>query len=118
MNWLAAQERTQIFVTSITQAEIFYGLEVLPAGRRRTRLHSMIEKLFSEEFRGRVLAFDEEPARLFGAIVAGREALGRPVSQFDAMIAAIARSRRAAVATRNVNDFDQCGVRIIDPWAS
>lgn len=80
-------------------------------------MHEAIGRMFSEEFRGRVFPFDEEAAGRFAKIVVGREAMGRPISQFDAMIAAIARSRQAAVATRNVNDFPHCGVRVVDPWA-
>jgi len=116
LQWLAAQEPTSVFITTISQAEVLYGVEVLPASKRRTRLHGAIEKLFADEFQGRILPFDEESARVFAKIVSGREAIGRPISQFDAMIAAISRSRRAAVATRNIKDFDHCGVRIINPW--
>ncbi|MGH9631861.1 MAG: type II toxin-antitoxin system VapC family toxin [Bryobacteraceae bacterium] len=116
LRWLAAQEPMDVFMTTITQAEVLYGVEVLPAGRRRTRLYNAIEKLFSDEFQGRILSFDEESARVFAKIVSGREAMGRPISQFDAMIAAISRSRRAAVATRNISDYQDCGVRIINPW--
>ena len=116
LHWLAAQEPMEVFITTITQAEVLYGVAVMPAGKRRTRLHAAIEKLFSDEFEGRILPFDEESARTFAMIVSGREAKGRPISQFDAMIASIARSRRAAVATRNVHDFEHCEVRIINPW--
>ncbi|MFB3775968.1 MAG: PIN domain-containing protein [Bryobacteraceae bacterium] len=89
----------------------------MPPGRRRTRLSRAVEAVFAEEFAGRIVPFDEEAARVFPKIVAGRNALGRPISQFDAMIAAIARSRRAVLATRNTADFEQCGVRLVDPWA-
>lgn len=116
LRWLAAQEPMEIFITTITQAEVLYGVEALPAGKRRTRLRDAIEKVFSEEFQGRVLSFCEESARVFAKIVSSREAMGRPISQFDAMIAAISRSRRAAVATRNISDFEHCGVRVINPW--
>jgi len=116
LRWLAGQELLTVFTTTITLAEVLYGIERLPAGKRRMRLSAAIEKVFAEEFQGRTLPFDEESARVFPKIVAGREAMGRPISQSDAMIAAIARSRRAAVATRNTNDFEHCGVRAIDPW--
>ena len=117
MRWLAGQPRDIVATTAVTQAEVLYGVEALPAGKRRKQLHEAIGKLFSEEFRGRVFPFDEESAGWFAKIVVGREAMGRPISQFDAMIAAIARCRQAAVATRNVNDFQHCGVSVIDPWA-
>jgi predicted nucleic acid-binding protein len=116
LRWLAAQEPSAVFITTITQAEVLYGIELLPAGKRRGHLSAIIEKLFAEEFPGRILAFDEESARAFAKIVTGRKAAGRPISQFDAMIAAIARSRSAAVATRNTNDFERCGIRLINPW--
>jgi len=116
LRWLTVQEASAVFITTITQAKVFYWIEVLSAGKRRTRLSAVIEKLFSEDFQGRILSFDEDSARVFAKIVTGREAAGRPISQFDAMIAAIARSRGAAVATRNTNDFEHCGIRVINPW--
>ena len=105
-----------MFITTITQAEVLYGVELLPAGKRRMRLSVAIDKLFAEDFKGRILSFDEDSARVFAKIVTGREAAGRPISQFDAMIAAIARSHSAAVATRNTHDFEHCGIRVINPW--
>lgn len=116
MTWLAAQEPLAVFLTTITQAEVLYGIELLPPGKRRLYLANAIEKLLMHEFEGRILPFDEEAARLFPKIVVGRDAGGRPITQFDAMIASIARSCGAAVATRNTNDFEHCGVRIINPW--
>jgi predicted nucleic acid-binding protein len=116
LRWLAAQQPRSVFTTAITEAEIFYGIGLLPAGRRRSSLMAAAEAMFLEVFPGRVLPFDEEAARFFPGIAAGRDALGCPISQMDAMIAAIARSRRAAIATRNTRDFEQCGLRVINPW--
>ena len=116
LGWLAAQEPPSVFTTTITLAEILYGVEGLPPGKRRMRLLAGVEKMFAQEFEGRILPFDEGAARTFAGIVAARDAAGRPISQFDAMIAAIARSHRAAVATRNTADFEHCGIRIINPW--
>ena len=115
-HWLAAQEPSSIFITTITMAEILYGIEILPRGRRRAQLETAIARVFEQVFRERILPFDEDSARLFPAIVAGRAAVGRPISQFDAMIAAIAGSQRAAVATRNTADFEGCGIRLVNPW--
>jgi predicted nucleic acid-binding protein len=114
--WMAAEIPSSVFTTTITLAEVLYGVEALPPGKRRTRLLLAIEKMFAEEFAGRILPFDEDAARMFASIVASREAAGRPISQFDAMIAAIARSHRAAVATRNTADFERCGIPVVDPW--
>ena len=116
LRWLGAQEPLAVGVTTITEAEVLYGIEALPAGKRRTQLAAAVEKIFAEQFQGRIFAFDEDAARIFPKIVVGRETLGLPISQFDAMIAAIARSRRAAIATRNTKDFEHCGVRIVNPW--
>ncbi len=116
LRWLAAQTPTSVFTTTITMAEILYGVEALPSGRRRTRLLAAVEKMFAEQFEGRILAFDEQAARLFASIVAVRNAAGRPISQMDAMIAAIVRSNRAALSTRNTLDFERCGIRVINPW--
>ena len=116
LKWLAAQDPMGVFTTTITQAEILYGVEVLPAGKRRAGLSAAIEQMFAREFEGRILSFDEESARLFAKVVRGREAIGRPISQMDAMIASIARGRRAVVATRNVSDFEFCGISVVNPW--
>jgi len=116
LRWLAAQEPVSIFVTVITQAEILYGIELMAVGRRRERLAHAAEGIFTEDFRGRILSFDQQSAREFARILAGRKAAGRPMSQFDAMIAAIARSHGATLATRNTTDFEHCGIRLINPW--
>ena len=117
VRWLVEQGPASVFTTSITQAEMLYGLETLPAGKRRSVLQVALEKIFGE-FHGRIVPFDEDAARAFAKIVAARDALGRPISQFDGMIAAIAHSRHAALATRNAADFQDCGLRIVDPWAA
>jgi predicted nucleic acid-binding protein len=116
LRWLAAQEPGMVFTTAITTAEILYGIELLPAGRRRAQLSAAVEKIFAEDFRGRILPFDDEAARAFAKIMAGRDATGRPISEFDAMIAAIAQSYGAAVATRDTRDFDRYGIQILNPW--
>jgi len=95
---------------------MLYGVETLPPGKRRQHLAQVVEEIFAEDFAGRVLPFDQESAREFAKIVASRKAAGRPISQFDAMIAAIARSQSAAVATRNTGDFEHCGIRLMNPW--
>jgi predicted nucleic acid-binding protein len=72
--------------------------------------------MFVEDFAGRVLPFDEVAARAFPEIAAARRARGRPISEFDAQVAAIARSRSAVLATRNTADFEGRGVRLVNPW--
>jgi predicted nucleic acid-binding protein len=116
LDWLAAQEPRMVFITTITQAEVLYGIESLPAGKRKAHLSASVERVFMERFQDRILPFEEGAARLYAKIVGQRDAIGRPISQLDAMIAAIARSQNAAVATRNTRDFEGCGLRVINPW--
>lgn len=118
VHWLASQESSSVFTTVITQAEILYGIEVLPQGRRRQRLSGVVEDIFRLDFERRILFFDEDSGRQYARIRASRKAVGRPIPQLDAMIAAIARVHRAAVATRNTADFEHCGIRLINPWTT
>ena len=118
LRWLARQDRDLVFTPAITQAEILYGVELLPSGKRRAPLHAAVERLFAEEFLGRILPFDVEADLVYPKIVSDRGRVGRPMSQFDAVIASVCRSRNAAIATRNVGDFSQCGLEIINPWKS
>jgi predicted nucleic acid-binding protein len=114
--WVAKQPATELFTTSITEAEIFYGIELLTKGKRREGLLVAAEAMFAEDLAGRVFGFESDAARMFSKIAAARRALGRPISHADAQIAAIARMRSAKLATRNVEDFEDCGVDVVDPW--
>ena len=116
--WMAAQPRLDLFTTAITQAEILSGIELLPGGKRKDSLAAAAERLFDEHFRGSILTFDDHAAREFAKVSAIRKSAGRPISEFDAMIAAIARVHRAALATRNTGDFEHCGIRLVDPWTA
>ena len=116
VQWMEPQANSSLFTTTVTQAELLYGVSVLPAGRRKEALAAAVDEMFEHDFKGRVLPFDGSAAVTFAAICADRNRLGRPISQFDAQIAAIVRSRGAALATRNISDFDACGIRVIDPW--
>ncbi|MBV8056503.1 MAG: type II toxin-antitoxin system VapC family toxin [Deltaproteobacteria bacterium] len=114
--WMQAQSSTSLFTTTICEAEIFYGLALMPVGRRRTRLEQAVAAIFEEDFAERILPFDSIAARVFAAIAARRRGLGRPISQFDAQIAAITHSHGATLATRNIADFVDCEIRVISPW--
>jgi predicted nucleic acid-binding protein len=117
MRWLSqGRSADEHFLTTITLAEILYGIELLPRGKRRDKLLAEAEAMFREDFSGRILPFDEEAARAFAEIAAGRRSQGRPMAEFDAQIAAITRSRRAILATCNTQDFEGCGVRLENPW--
>lgn len=116
MEWWSQYRAAELFTSTITLAEILYGIELLPKGKRHDRLLSEAEAMFAQDFSGRILPFDEDAARAFPEIAAGRRSQGRPIAEFDAQIAAIARSRNAALATRNTADFEGCGLRLINPW--
>jgi len=116
MAWVAAHPPTALFTTTVTQAEVLYGVALLPEGKRRADLERAARQMFSEDFAERVLPFDSAAAEEFAAIVATRRQRGRPIAQLDAQIAAVARSRGAAVATRNIHDFEDCGIDLFNPW--
>ena len=107
--------RTELFVASITQAELLYGLALLPLGRRRDEIAQAVNAVFGDLFT-RVLPFDSAAASAYADIGANRRRAGRPIGAFDAAIAAIARSRSLPLATRNLSDFEGCGLDVIDPW--
>jgi len=116
VTWVAKQPATELFTTSITEAEIFYGIQLLTKGKRREGLLAAAEAMFAEDLAGRIFGFESDAARVFSTIAAHRRALGRPLSHADAQIAAIAQVRGAKLATRNVADFEDCGLDIVDPW--
>ena len=114
--WLADQDGANPFFTTIGEAELRHGVAILPSGKRRTALTRAIEGILEEDFRDRILPFDRPAASAYAAIAAERRALGRPISQFDCQIAAIARAHGASVATRNTSDYESCGVDLLNPW--
>jgi predicted nucleic acid-binding protein len=118
VDWLREQPRASVFTTTITRAEILFGIRLLPEGARREGLWDAATKIFDIDFDGQVLPFDSAAADEFAEISAARRAAGRPITQFDAQIAAITRSRGARLATRNVADFDGCGFEVINPWTT
>jgi hypothetical protein len=116
LRWVSSQAADELNVTVITIAEILYGIELLPAGKRREALRAGAEKLFGVVFTDRVLGFEERAAHAFSLIASSRRRRGKPISEFDAQIAAIARIHGATLATRDSDDFEGCGVQLINPW--
>ena len=115
--WVATRPAARLFFSAVGEAELRYGVAILAAGRRCNALASAIEAMLREDFAGRVLPFDSAAARAYAEIAARCRAAGRPVAQADGQIAAITRSRGMALATRNVRDFADMGIDILDPWA-
>jgi predicted nucleic acid-binding protein len=116
LGWLAQQPVERLYTTSITQAEILSGIERMPAGRRRRNLYAHAEAMFREDFDGRILPFASEDTAAYAHIAGWRKSKGRHIKEFDNQIAAIVRSRGATLATRNIRDFEGCGIRLINPW--
>ena len=118
VEWIDEQPAQSLYTTSITKAEILHGVLLLPGGRRKDRIEAAAEAMFSEDFEGRLLSFDGRAAGAYARIAVSRRRAGRPISSFDAQIAAIARSSGATLATRNTGDFSDCGVEVLNPWSS
>jgi len=116
LDWLANRPRASLFITTITRGEILYGIRLLADGKRRRGLWDVAKKIFDADFADQVLSFDSDAADMYADIAASRRTAGKPISQFDAMIVAMARSRGASLAARNVKDFEDCGVDVINPW--
>ena len=115
--WVSGHPVEELFLSAVSEAELRYGAAILPRGRRRETLAFKIEAMLSDAFEDRVLSFDSDAARAYGYIAAARRAAGRPVGSADCQIAAIAVARRMRLATRNVRDFEDMGIEIVDPWA-
>ena len=115
--WMSAQPRPSLFTTSITQIEIVYGIAALPAGRRRDALAQAADAIFNEELAGRILPVESSAVLHYAEIVLQRRHTGKPIEGFDALIAATARAANAAVATRDIGGFEDCGIKLINPWA-
>jgi hypothetical protein len=115
--WVSRQPSELLFTATICQAEILAGIAVMPEGRRRRDLAAAAEAMFAEDFAGRVLPFDSAAAGAYADSFAERRRAGRPMATIDLMVAAIARTQGATVVTRNIRDFDACGVAVANPWS-
>ena len=115
--WVAGRRAVDLHFSAVGEAELRYGVALLPAGRRRDALALAVEAILREDFEDRVLPFDSQAAREYADIAASRRTAGRPVAPADCQIAAIARSRDLTIATRNVRDFADMEIELVDPWA-
>ena len=113
--WVVAHSAGVLYTTSITLAEIRYGIERMPDGRRKDLLRATAEDVFVA-FEKQVLPFDTPAATQYASVVTDRDRVGLPIDGFDAQIAAICRAHNASLATRNLKDFHETGIDLIDPW--
>ena len=116
IDWLNRQDTVTLYLSTITMAEIGYGLWVLPDGKRRRSLSERFDRFVVDGFEQRVLDFDRRAALLYAEVMGGRKAMGRPLAALDGQIAAVARANHLSVATRNVRDFEHCGVDLVNPF--
>lgn len=114
--WFEAQRGDSLYLTSTVISELAQGIERLPAGRKRNDLERWLENLIADAFAGRILVFDVEAALICGKLVANALARGRTPKMADAQIAAVAWREGMAVATRDVADFRDLQVPVVNPW--
>jgi predicted nucleic acid-binding protein len=105
-----------LYTTVLTEAEIRLGIAILPSGQKRTALQSQVDLILKKDFAGRILPFDSDAAQAYARLVAARRTVGRPISLFDAQIAAIVQIHGAVLVTRNTRDFQECNFEVINPW--
>lgn len=115
VKWVRAHSQRELYTTSVTLAEVRYGIERLEGGRRKESFQAAADEIFAR-FEEYVLPFDRAAAIHYAAIVSARDRAGLPIDGFDAQIAAICRTHKAVLATRNVKDFHSTGIEITDPW--
>jgi predicted nucleic acid-binding protein len=117
LDWFAQNATSAIHTSSVTQAEIYTGIALLPHGKRRTALAQAAEQMFTLDFAGPCLVFDAVAAKCYAVLVAHRVAVGHPISTEDGQIAAIALANGLVVATRNTRDFENIsGLQLANPW--
>lgn len=115
--WADAQDPAALYATAISVAEIRYGLDRLPAGKRRDDMRAAACAVFAA-FSDHILPFDTAAAIHYALLVTERDQAGLPIGAFDAQIAAICLAHGAPLATRNGKDFQQTGLVLIDPWTA
>jgi predicted nucleic acid-binding protein len=118
VGWLDLQARTSVWTTSVTVLEIRYGLQLLPAGKRRSLLVASFEAVLEDKIAGRIAGFDAAAARIAAELLAARRKRGRPGDLRDTMIAGIVLAHHATLATRNTDHFDDPGLKVVNPWSA
>ena len=116
VQWLDRQPLFSVWITAVTLMEIRYGLETMAKGRRQEAMARSFEALLSEAIEHRVAPFDAEAAQEAAKLMSARKARGRPGELKDTMIAGIAQSKGATLATRNLGHFADLSVPVVNPW--
>lgn len=116
LGWIRRQNTAQLYLTALSAAEIRRGIALLPDGKRKRDLEQSFEDFLVKGFEQRILPFTTETSRVYAPIYRARVKAGLGVGELDLLIAAIAKQHQADLATRNLSDFEGCGIRIINPW--
>jgi toxin FitB len=116
LRWVDGLPGAELWTCSVVIAELLSGIERMPDGKKSRGLRAEVEEMITFDFRGQILLFDVEAARRYSQILAARSKMGRPIHEMDAQIAAIAAVHGAKLVTRNVRDFDHCGIKVVNPW--
>jgi hypothetical protein len=114
--WIDSQDHHQLWTCTIVIAEMLSGLDLMPDGSRQRHLRETADYMFSTLFDGRIFDLDLAAARVYGAVLKIRKSMGRPIDEMDALIAATALTHGATLATRNIPDFEHCGIPLVNPW--
>jgi predicted nucleic acid-binding protein len=116
LKWVDGQDEGSLYLSVLTIGELEKGVARLPASVRRSRLQAWVRRDLVERFGGRLLPIDTRTAARWGAVTGESEKRGRPLPVIDCLIAATALIHGLTVATRNVGDFERCGVACVNPW--
>jgi len=116
LNWINSQHEGSLYICAPVVAELRYGVERLTPGRRQADLRSAVENIVDGLFQGRTLPFDAAATITYGRVMVKREQTGRRIELMDAMIAAIALTHSAILATRDTRDFADLGIELVNPF--
>lgn len=114
--WVTGHPGARMCLASVSEAELRYGVAILPPGKRRRQLAEALETMLASDFQNNILSFDSAAARVYADFAAHRRAAGRPIAHADCQIAAVAYSANATLATRNVRDFDGLALDVVNPF--
>ena len=114
--WFKGHAGQRLLLSSVTEAELRRGVAMMPAGKLKMAKSALLTDILEIKFANDILPFESNAAALYAETFAHRKTIGRPISVFDNMIAAIARANGCKLATRNVSDFEHCGLEVINPW--
>lgn len=114
--WIDAQIIETLYLSTISLAELRFGIAALPDGKRRDTLHFSLEQRVLPLFAGRILSFDDPASQSYATLRARARVVGQTIAPADGYIAAIAATHGFAVATRDTSPFEAVGLTVINPW--